>query len=553
MNHKLIYILGILLLLQTSCKKKELISDGVSLPEKVPFSWKSATVYFLLTDRFYNADTTNDVHFNRTKPTATLRGFEGGDLKGITQKINEGYFTDLGIDAIWINPVVEQNHGLVDEGTGATYGFHGYWIQDWTAVDPNYGIRADLKEMVAAAHAKGIRVLLDAVINHTGPVTVKDPIWKGWVREDKVCDFKDYAGNTSCDLVKNLPDIITDSNEAVELPKQLVEKWKKEGRYEQEIKELNAFFEATGYPKAPRFYIMKWLADYIEDYGIDGYRCDTVKHTEPEVWGEFKKVCDRAFSNWKSKNPEKVLDDAKFYLVGEVYHYYANNGIAYDYGDKKVDYSKHGFDALINFDLKNQRATSYQETFERYQKLFEEDFKNFGLLNYLSSHDDQQPFDMKREKSFETANKLLLTKGAAQIYYGDEIARPLIIEGTVGDATLRSNMDWSVEGNTDRKALIKHWSALGKFRRNHPAIGRGDHKTITAEPFVFSRTFEESGFSDQVIVGMNLPRGKKEIPVATIFKEGEKVLDTYSGIGVLVKGGKAIFDTPFNMVLLEKK
>ena len=97
---------------------------------KKPFLWEGANIYFLLTDRFYNADTLNDINFNRTKTTAKLRGFEGGDIKGITKKIEEGYFTDLGINAIWFTPIVEQIQGAVDEGTGATYAFHGYWAKD---------------------------------------------------------------------------------------------------------------------------------------------------------------------------------------------------------------------------------------------------------------------------------------------------------------------------------------------------------------------------------------------------------------------------------------
>ena len=71
------------------------------------------------------------------KKLENLRGFEGGDIKGITQKIKEGYFTDLGINAIWMTPIVEQIHGGTDEGTGVTYGFHGYWAKDWTKIDPN--------------------------------------------------------------------------------------------------------------------------------------------------------------------------------------------------------------------------------------------------------------------------------------------------------------------------------------------------------------------------------------------------------------------------------
>src|SRR5690606_10307651 len=229
-----------------------------------------------LQDRYYNGYTTNEVNLERTKETGKLRGFEGCDLKGITQKIEDGYFTDLGVNAIWMTPIVEQIHGGTDEGTGITYGFHGYWTKDWTAIDPNFGTKEDLKALVAAAHKRGIRILLDAVINHTGPVTPIDPVWPDeWVRTDPTCDYTSYDSTISCTLVKNLPDIKTESDDPVDLPPQLVEKWKSEGRYEQEVAELDAFFERTGHPRAPRFYIIKWLTDYISEFGIDGYRVDT--------------------------------------------------------------------------------------------------------------------------------------------------------------------------------------------------------------------------------------------------------------------------------------
>lgn len=185
-----------------------------------------------MTDRVNNGDTSNDVNFNRNLETGKLRGFEGGDIKGITQKINEGYFTDLGINAIWMTPIVEQIHGGTDQVTGVSYVFHGYWASDWTNLDPNFGTKKDLHNLVKTAHAKGIRILLDAVINHTGPVTDKDLVWPSeWVRIEPQCDYQSYD-NTICTLVKNLPDVKTESNQPVELPTQLIEKWKYEGRYE---------------------------------------------------------------------------------------------------------------------------------------------------------------------------------------------------------------------------------------------------------------------------------------------------------------------------------
>ncbi len=82
--------------------------------EKLPFIWQGANLYFLLVDRFNNGNKSNDVNFDRNQQTGKLRGFEGGDIKGITQKIEEGYFDKLGINAIWLTPIVEQVHGFVD-------------------------------------------------------------------------------------------------------------------------------------------------------------------------------------------------------------------------------------------------------------------------------------------------------------------------------------------------------------------------------------------------------------------------------------------------------
>ena len=119
-----------LILLFTGCKQNEKGSDIKDSKPEIPFFWENANLYFLLTDRFNNADETNDLNFDRTLETAPMRGFQGGDIKGITAKIKEGYFNDLGINAIWFTPVVEQIHGGTDEGTGFTYAFHGYWAKD---------------------------------------------------------------------------------------------------------------------------------------------------------------------------------------------------------------------------------------------------------------------------------------------------------------------------------------------------------------------------------------------------------------------------------------
>ncbi|SEA62836.1 alpha-amylase [Flavobacterium gillisiae] len=549
---------SLLLLLTLSFFVSCTTTQSVSLKKpkkKVPFVWEAASVYFLMTDRFNNGDKSNDLNFDRTKTSGKLRGFEGGDIKGITKKIDEGYFDKLGINAIWFTPIVEQIHDAVDEGTGLSYGFHGYWAKDWTALDPNFGTKADLANLVKKAHAHGIRIVLDGVINHTGPVTDTDIAWPNyWVRTSPVCDYKNYQNTTECTLVANLPDIRTESTQNVDLPPFLIEKWKKEGRYEQEMTELDAFFKRTGYPKTPRYYIIKWLTDYITEYGIDGYRADTVKHTEESVWADFKTQSDYAFATWKKNNPTKVLDNNPFYTIAEVYNYNISAGKNFDFGDKKVNYFENGFNNMINFEFKYDAQKDYEFIFSKYSTILNGELKGYSVLNYLSSHDDGGPFDAKRTKSIETATKLLLSPGVAQVYYGDESARSLVIEGTQGDATLRSFMNWdAIKTNPQTKKTLAHWRKLGTFRKNHPAIGAGIHKEISAQPYTFSRTYSKGAYKDQVFVGLDLPIGRKVIEVSAVFADGTRLRDAYSGKIVEVKKGRIKIKTDFDIVLLEKR
>lgn len=552
-NRKVIVLLFVLLtvtLIPAQVKK-----DSKVKTEKTPFVWEGANLYFLMTDRFNNGDKSNDVNFNRNKTPGKLRGFEGGDLKGIIQKIDEGYFTKLGINVIWFTPVVEQIHDGVDEGTGLSYGFHGYWTRDWTALDPNFGTKKDLTDLVKKAHTKGIRIMLDGVINHTGPVTEVDSVWpESWVRTGPKCEYNNFENTTACTLVVNLPDVKTESEVAVALPPFLIEKWKAEGRYDKEVASLDVFFKRTGYPRTPKYYIIKWLTDYITEFGIDGYRADTVKHTDESVWADFKTQCDYSFAQWKKNNPDKVLDSNPFYTIAEVYNYNISNGKLFDFGDKKVNYYENGFTAMINFEFKSDAQKDYAALFSKYSVLLNGELKGNSVLNYLSSHDDGGPFDAKRTKSIESATKLLLTPGISQVYYGDESARPLIIEGTQGDATLRSFMNWdAIKTNSETQKVLLHWQKLGQFRANHPSVGAGVNTEILVKPYVCSRTFTKGKYSDTVVIGLDLVTGKKEIPVGSAFKEGTKVKDAYSGKLATVLNGKITVDSEFDIVLLELK
>jgi len=499
-----------------------------------PFLWENATVYFLVTDRFANGDKSNDLSYGRKADAAPLRGFMGGDFKGLTARIKSGYFDDLGVDVIWTTPPVEQIHAGTDEGTGKSYGFHGYWARDFTAMDANLGTEKDFREFVEAAHARGIRVLLDVVMNHTGPVTEVDPVWpEGWVRTEPQCQYKDVPSTVSCTLVKNLPDFRTESDVPVELPPALAAKWKAEGRYEREVKELDDFFARTGYPRAPRYYLMKWHADWVRKYGVDGFRADTAKHVEPAVWAELRKVAQAAHDEWKSLNPEKVQGDGRFYMLAEVYNYNITHGQDFDMGGgEKANYFANGFDGLINFGMVHDAKGDYESLFSKYASQLAGPLKGHSVMNYMDSHDDGNPFDPARQKPFETANKLLLAPGVAQIYYGDETSRRLDVAEAKGDAKLRSFMNW---GDLKANAKVRtHWAKLGKFRQAHPSIGAGEHKKLADLPYTFSRVRGE----DKVVVALDVKTGQPvDITVGGVFADGTKLKDAYSGAAYIVKNG----------------
>jgi len=530
---------------------------GKELPASVDPAvfWNHATVYFLLTDRFVNGETGNDRALGRAHDGALLRNFEGGDLAGVLRKVNEGYFDSLGVDAIWLTPFVEQVHGSVDEGTGITYGYHGYWTRDWTAVDPALGTKADLHALVDAAHRHGIRVLMDAVINHTGPVTPQDPPWPDdWVRSGPNCTYRDYATTADCTLVATLPDVRTDRDAPVALPPLVIEKWRREGRLDRERAGLDSFFTRTGYPRAPRYYIIKWLTDWVRQFGFDGYRIDTAKHFGASVSAELKQEASRAFADWKRAHPAQVLDNLPFYMVGEVYGWDPSQGRDYNYGDRTVDFFSNGYDALINFGFKSEHG-SLDSQFSRYSAtLTTGTLRGVEVLNYLSSHDDGNPWDPDRADPLNAGIRLLLAPGGAQIYYGDETARPLKVSGTAGDAGLRALMNWTDLEHGGRTAeVLRHWRKLGRFRRAHPAVGAGVHRQLQAAPYIFSRTIDANGLHDRVLVALDQGEGAKTIPVFGVFPDGMELVDGYSGVSGTVRSGSISLTTPFGLVLLSER
>jgi alpha-amylase len=290
----------------------------------------------------------------------------------------------------------------------------------------------------------------------------------------------------------------------------------------------------------------------VRELGFDGYRIDTAKHFEEAVSAELKREAESAFADWKRAHPAQVLDGLPFYMMGEVYGWEPSQGRAYDFGDRAVDYFVHGYDGLINFGFKRDAAGSLDSLFTGYSAMLHEGaLRGVAILNYVSSHDDGSPYDVDRKDSFGAGTRLLLAPGGAQIYYGDELARPLRVAGAEGDANLRSFMNWEdLERGGSTGEVLKHWRRVGRFRRAHPAVGAGVHRTLQAKPYIFSRSLETGGRADRVLVGMDQGEGAKTVPVFGVFPEGTELVDAYSGVSATVRNGTVSLTTGSGLLLL---
>ena len=586
--------------------------SGVAVDtQKTPssFSWDNASVYFLLTDRFNNGDTSNDHSYNRgLKQDGSLADdmitdagcFQGGDFKGITQKINEGYFDNLGVNALWISAPYEQAHGYTVGGDGrksfAHYGYHGYYLLDYTNTDANFGTKEEFREMVDAAHSHGIRIVMDIVMNHPGYATMYDmnefsygTLKNGWESvyydfgninsnyyskidyDHNAGDWSNWWGNDwiragiagytdgdpNSDLtmgVDYLPDFRTESENAVDIPNMLKTKWTKEGTLESKTASTNAWFETKGYAKTVRNYQICWLSEWVREFGIDGFRCDTAKHVEKEAWGALKAECVSALNEWKANNPDKVLDDSSFWMTGE------------NYGMELVPssdyYTTGGFDSMINFENGgglpglNGLAAKYQSYSDQINTN-----DNFNVLSYISSHDDTLANSKTNADMYYQGSAFQLLPGAIQIYYGDETNRqklPMVRldDGTrinLADHALRSFMNWdSIDAE-----LSQHWQKVGQFRSNHVAVGAGANATVEcsdAQGVAFTRTYSKNNVEDKIAAAItSVSNTDVTIDVSSIFENGTQVVNAYDGTASVVADGKVTFNSgAHNTILVEK-
>jgi alpha-amylase len=516
-------------------------------------------VYFVMTDRFANGDPSNDHSYGRQReatPEADVATFHGGDLRGLTDKLVAGWFDELGVNALWITAPYEQIHGWVVGGDKEFkhYAYHGYYALDYTVLDRNLGGPDELRALVAAAHAHGIRVVFDVVMNHPGYLDITTAaelglkvLWPGaehatpadyhsfidynnfafrdwwggaWVRAG-LPGYPDPGADDLTSQLAFLPDFRTESTEPVRLPAFLAHK---------------PDTRAVELPNTTvRGYLVHWLTTWVRDYGIDGFRCDTVKHVEPAAWTELKRAATTALAAWKIEHPRDKIDDAAFWMVGEFWGHGPARGPLHDAG----------FDAMLNFEFQDRVAqviagkAVLDDVFTEYAALSHG--QPAHMLSYLSSHDTVL-FD--RAHLIEAGSALLLAPGGVQIFYGDEVARaPGFAPRTDAQQATRSDMPWD---HVD-EAVLAHWRALGRFRARHVAIARGVHRHLADRPYAFSRI----DVADRVVVAVDVPAGAA-IPLGAAFADGDALRDAYTGAAYIAHGGAITALRASRVVLLER-
>ena len=565
--------------------------------DDLPFTWQNTNLYFVITDRFSNGDKSNDNSYGRPyKDSAGYNAgtFHGGDFKGLTQKLD--YIRSLGVNAIWVSSPVEQSHGWVGGGPMGMYqyyAYHGYYALDFTSIDANMGTVEDFRTFVNEAHKRGIRVLIDVVMNHTGYATLKDmcdfnfgrtshgedpckewipnkdfgqtfhdkPIdasydssWNRWWGKDWIL-FDGYGESCGAEdgldkCLAYLPDLKnTDPNaKPVNIPEFLKDKWKSPDKDH----DIPAALKYRQGSMSVAQFEAHWLASWVEEFGIDGFRCDTVKYVSKDSWKLLKEYSTEALEHWRDKNkgkdPAASWSDP-FYMTGEVWAF------TNDPNDKS-EYAKNGgFDSLIDFYFNpdgvnlNTCITPDQSDWVTYGNLYGRLEGKPALMNmtYISSHDTSL---CRKKDMAKVGVNFLMLPGSVQIYYGDETNRQNDMGGGIDlEQGIRSDMNFpkdidsaskwaqnvsSFSKDVSADPVLATWQRAGQFRLRNPAVGAGEQEKLSDN--TFCRRFKDPSKNIDNAVVLHVGDTKK-IEVGKCFADGKKVQDGMTGIEYTVNNG----------------
>lgn len=515
--------------------------------------------YFVLPDRFANGDTSNDeggLTGSRlsTGYDPTDKGFyQGGDLKGLTKKLD--YIKDLGTTAIWMAPIFK-NQPVQGTGDNASAGYHGYWITDFTQVDPHFGTNRDLETLISKAHSKGMKVFFDVITNHTADVVDYEEKSYGYLskgafpyltKDGEPFDDADYADGS-----QDFPEVDADSfprTPTVTAAKQdaKVPSWlndttmyhnRGDSTFAGESSEGGDFSGLDDlWTERPEVVsgMEKIYEKWVRDFDIDGFRIDTVKHVNMEFWTQWATALD-AYAAKQGR------DD--FFMFGEVYS--ADTSITSPY------VTEGRLDSTLDFPFQ-EAARQYASQGGSAQKLasvFGDDYKyttdkanayeqvtflgnhDMGRIGYFLNQDNPNATDAELLKKDKLANELMfLSRGNPVVYYGDEQG----FTGAGGDKDARQTMFASKtadyldddELGTDRThasdaydtsaPLYKQISALAKLRKDNPALADGvqteRYAADGAGIYAFSRTDAKTG--TEYVVAVNNAGEAKTATFAT--------------------------------------
>lgn len=458
------------------------------------FDWDEAVIYMTCTDRFFDGNKSNNKEYNKTDeydPNGAL-SYHGGDFAGLEQKLD--YLDKLGVNTIWITPIVENSDTTTedaDKNTIPSTGYHGYWASNFKALNPHLGTEEEFKELISAVHAHGMKLMVDVVLNHAGYDT-EDYFNTVLVGKDgkKVSMIRDDSNTVTGDDVyaslSGLPDFVTEN---ADVRNQLVE----------------------------------WQTEWMTKYDIDYYRVDTVKHVDATTWAAFKNSLTKA-------NPD-------FKMIGE----YAGAGYANTAGELGTG----TMDSLLDFDFNDKAEAFVTGDINSVESFFQS--RNASIDNtatmggFLSSHDEDSLVDkLVTEKKlteeqalqvFKVAAALQLTaKGQAVVYYGEEIGQHGLNNYPI--QSNRYDFDWSQVDtqSADANSMLNHYKKLLSIRNEYKKLfARGDRSSVLVSDEDGYDVFTRSYNGTKLYVGLNIKDADQTISIPVSEAAGSTMTDLYSG------------------------
>ncbi|WP_405941538.1 pullulanase-type alpha-1,6-glucosidase [Streptomyces sp. NBC_00207] len=529
--------------------------------------------YFVLPDRFANGDPRNDrggLTGSRleTGLDPKDKGFyQGGDLKGLTDRLD--YIKGLGTTAIWMAPIFK-NQPVQGKGDDVSAGYHGYWITDFTQVDPHFGTNADLERLIDTAHGKGMKVFFDVITNHTADVVdyreaSYSYLSKGafpYLTKDGVpFDDKDYAAGkgkfpkVDGESFPRTP-FVPDAKKNLKVPAWLNDPTMYHNRgdstFAGESSDQGDFFGLDDlWTERPEVVdgMEKIYEKWVRDFGIDGFRIDTVKHVNTEFWTQWATALDQYAA-------KRGRDD--FFMFGEVYS--ADTAVTSPY------VTRGRLDATLDFPLQDAiRAYASQGAGAgRLASVLGDDYRYtsdkanaYEQVTFLGNHDmgrfgtflkQDRPGAGEQEllDRYRLANELMfLSRGNPVIYSGDEQGftgaggdkdsrQPLFasqVADYLDDDQLGTVRTHASDAYDPEHPLYKQISALAKLTKAHPALRDGIQSERLADGSVYAFARTDARSRTEYLVAAN--NGAESRTVEIDAPAGAQYRTLYGGTALL--------------------